>query len=69
VNDGWGNNREACFYAPEDYQIYLEILTEVLWRYGVRLHAYVLMTNHVHWLMTPRDRDGISNVTKVLGSG
>lgn len=63
-----GNNREACFYAPDDYQIYLEIMAEVLGRYDVRLHAYVLMTNHVHLLMTPQDRDGISSVTKVLGS-
>ena len=63
-----GNNREACFYSVEDYQFYLEVLGELLERYGVQLHAYVLMTNHVHFLMTPLEVDGISNVTKVLGS-
>ncbi|KZY50144.1 hypothetical protein A3732_21915 [Oleiphilus sp. HI0050] len=47
-----GNNREACFYSPEDYQFYLHVLGEVLSRYNVALHSYVLMTNHVHLLMT-----------------
>lgn len=63
-----GNNREACFYAVEDYQYYLELLRQLLPRYNVHLHAYVLMTNHVHFLMTPIEVDGISNVMKVVGS-
>lgn len=41
-----GNNREACFFAVDDYQFYLHLLTELLPKYGVALHAYVLMTNH-----------------------
>lgn len=63
-----GNNREACFYSPEDYQYYLYLLKIALKRYAVNLHCYVLMTNHVHLLMTPSDKEGISNVMKVLGS-
>ncbi|KZY33533.1 MULTISPECIES: transposase [unclassified Oleiphilus] len=63
-----GNNREACFYSPEDYQFYLHVLGEVLSRYNVALHSYVLMTNHVHLLMTASEQDGISQVMKVLGS-
>ena len=63
-----GNNREACFFAPEDYEYYLQLLSEALNRYSVNLHAYVLMTNHVHFLATPSDETGISNVMKVVGS-
>jgi len=63
-----GNNREACFYETEDYQYYLDLLEQLLTRYGVQLHAYVLMTNHVHFLMTPDDKDSISNLTRVVGS-
>ena len=50
-----GNNRDACFFQDEDYQFYLAVLADALRRYRVHLHAYVLMTNHVHLLMTPRE--------------
>ena len=43
-----GNNRQACFYAEQDYLFYLECLTDACRRYTVALHAYVLMSNHVH---------------------
>ena len=62
-----GNNRNACFFAQEDYGYYLEVLGEALSRYRVQLHAYTLMTNHVHLLMTPEDADGISRVMKQVG--
>ncbi|MGH8120213.1 MAG: transposase [Gammaproteobacteria bacterium] len=62
-----GNNREPCFFAEEDYRIYLDRLGQALRRYRVRLHAYVLMTNHVHLLMTPEDKDGISRTLSLLG--
>lgn len=63
-----GNNREACFIEPENYQFYLELWKDLSARYGVAVHAYCLMTNHVHFLVTP-DRDAaISNTMKVVGS-
>jgi putative transposase len=62
-----GNNREACFFAPADHTLYLSCLAEACTRYRVAVHAYVLMTNHVHLLMTPMDRDGISRVMQSLG--
>jgi putative transposase len=43
-----GNNRQACFYADEDYQFYLEWLKDYADKTECRIHAYVLMTNHVH---------------------
>ena len=48
-----GNNREAVFYEVEDYQFYVELMEELIKRYGVKCHAYVLMTNHIHLLVTP----------------
>jgi len=48
-----GNNRSACFYSDEDYQFYLEVLKEQSKKYSCQVHAYVLMTNHVHLLLTP----------------
>ena len=62
-----GNNRDACFRAHEDYQFYLESLGEACGCHGVTLHAYVLMTNHVHLLMTPDDTSSISRVMQSLG--
>jgi len=62
-----GNNRDACFYSDQDYQFYLYQLGEVCRRYSVQLHAYVLMTNHSHLLMTPKDEWGISRVMQSLG--
>ena len=44
------NNRSICFIADEDYQFYLECLLDACGRYRVSVHAYVLMTNHVHLL-------------------
>ena len=63
-----GNNREACFFAEIDYQYYLEALNEGCRRYRVELHAYCLMTNHVHLLMTQTQEDiGISQVMQHIG--
>lgn len=48
-----GNNREACFIEPENHQFYLDLWKAVASRYGVFVHAYYLMTNHIHVLATP----------------
>lgn len=63
-----GNNREACFIEPENYQFYLELWRAMARRYGVSVHAYCLMTNHVHFLVTPGRADAVSNAMKVVGS-
>jgi putative transposase len=63
-----GNNREACFVEIENYQFYLELWKECSQRYGVDVHAYCLMTNHIHFLVTPRYKDSISRVTREVGS-
>ena len=63
-----GNNREACFIEPENYRYYLELWRELSDRYGVSVHAYCLMTNHVHFLATPIEKTSISTTMKVVGS-
>ncbi|WP_240224804.1 transposase [Rheinheimera hassiensis] len=62
-----GNNRQACFYCDDDFGFYMQSLNEALKRYQVELHAFVLMTNHVHLLMTPQDSEGISRVMQSVG--
>jgi putative transposase len=62
-----GNNHGACFFGEEDYRFYLDRLGEGLRRFGVALHAYVLMTNHVHFLLTPSDSQGTSRLMQHLG--
>ena len=63
-----GNNRSACFYAEEDYLIYLDTLKEQSLKFGRKVHAYVLMTNHVHLLITPEKKDSAANPV-MLGGG
>lgn len=62
-----GNNRQACFYADEDYQLYLQLLNTACRAHDCCLHAYVLMTNHAHLLITPSTPDGVSRVMCDLG--
>lgn len=62
-----GNGRQACFFREVDYVRYLQDLREVATRFECRVHAYVLMTNHVHLLATPRDAGAVSRMMQALG--
>ena len=62
-----GVNREPIFYAEADYRYYLSKLKEAINKYNCACHAYVLMTNHVHLLLTPDTEYGISKAIQVLG--
>jgi putative transposase len=62
-----GNNRQACFFADEDYRFYLDWLTDHAGKAGCRVHAYVLMTNHVHILLTADRAEGPGALMKALG--
>ncbi|MCG6870584.1 MAG: transposase [Gammaproteobacteria bacterium] len=62
-----GNNREPIFYANEDYRFYLEKLKQACDRHACDLHAYVLMTNHVHLLITPNQDNSLSKAIQMLG--
>ena len=54
-----GNNRQACFFADEDYRFYLDWLAEHASKSGCQVHAYVLMTNHVHLLISAERAEAI----------
>ena len=62
-----GNNRAVCFHAEEDYRRYLDVLAEQASRFGCAIHAYVLMSNHVHLLLTPQRTDSAGQMMKNLG--
>lgn len=62
-----GHNREACFFAEDDFIAYRDWLAEGLQKTECHLHAYVFMTNHVHLLLTPPDKDAVSRLMMLLG--
>jgi putative transposase len=62
-----GINREPCFFAEEDYLFYLHWLEEAARTCGCAIHAYALMTNHVHLLLTPAEPGAPSRLMQSLG--
>jgi putative transposase len=62
-----GNNRQDCFFADEDYRFYLDCLAEYAGATGCRIHAYVLMTNHVHLLVSADQASAPGALMKALG--
>jgi putative transposase len=62
-----GNDRQVIFRAPEDRLRFLDLIRHAMRRHGVSIHAYVLMTNHVHFLLTPSRRGGVSDMMQSVG--
>lgn len=62
-----GNNRQAIFFEAADYELYLSLVGEGRDRYGCSIHAYVLMTNHVHLLLTPTETQSVSRLMQYVG--
>src|SRR5258708_662732 len=62
-----GNNRAATLFADEDYARYRDWLAEAAADYGCAIHGYVLMTNHVHLLITPQTPDSLPRTMQSLG--
>lgn len=61
------NNRSEIFCADADYQFYLEKLQLACTQHDCKIHAYVLMTNHVHLLITPQLAESLSKTMQMLG--
>lgn len=61
-----GNNRLPCFLDDGDRHRYLTVVAQALTRFGCRLHAYVLMTNHVHLLITPPESGALSRLMQTF---
>ena len=62
-----GNNRAPCFFVERDYHLYLDRLAEAATKHGCAIHAYVLMTNHVHLLVAPGAAGCVSRMMQDLG--
>lgn len=62
-----GNNRQICFGGEEDMRAYLGWLKEFSRKFKVDIHAWVLMTNHVHLLCTPNEENAVSRMMQSLG--
>jgi putative transposase len=62
-----GNNRLPCFLDEGDRLRYLHLLREALHHCDCQLHAYVLMENHVHLLITPYTASGVAGLMQRLG--
>ncbi len=50
------------FFSDEDYRLYLSLLSELAPRFGVGLHGYCLMPNHVHLLPVPATEDALARL-------
>lgn len=62
-----GNNRQDIFAATEDYTLFLDLLAQHAAQFAVAVHAYVLMTNHVHLLLTPSTPQGLPKLMQAVG--
>ena len=62
-----GNNRQDIFKVDNDYLFYLEKLQAAAEKHQCDIHAYVLMTNHVHLLLTPHTEEGIGKMMQMVG--
>lgn len=62
-----GNNRQAIFASTADYLMLLDLLDENAKKFGVALHAYVLMSNHFHLLATPQTADALPQMMQAVG--
>jgi putative transposase len=63
-----GNDRAPCFFEDADRQVYLRCLAQAADATGCDLHAYVLMTNHVHLLATGNTGGAVSRMMQVVGT-
>ncbi len=62
-----GNNRQAIFMDMADFQRMLALLQTHAIEQGVQVHAYVLMSNHLHLLLTPLQNDSLPKMMQAVG--
>jgi REP-associated tyrosine transposase len=62
-----GVNRSACFFGDIDRRFYLKCLARAACARGCRVHAYVLMGNHVHLLVTPPEAGAAGAMMQDIG--
>jgi len=62
-----GNKKQICFVNEQDFADYAQWLSDYSKKHEVDIHAWVFMTNHVHLLVTPSDKYGVSRMMQALG--
>jgi putative transposase len=62
-----GNNRVATFGCTADFRFFKACMKKALNQHACDVHAYVLMTNHVHLLVTPRASGAVSRIMQSIG--
>jgi putative transposase len=62
-----GNDRQDIFRNTGDYQRMLDLFEQHSREQGVDIHAYVLMTNHLHLLLTPQQEQGLPKMMQAVG--
>lgn len=62
-----GNNRVAIFRVQSDYRLFLDVLLNSARKNRVDVHGYVLMTNHVHLIVTPAARASLPKLMQSVG--
>ena len=62
-----GNNRQEVFVDEQDRRVWLELLHLHAQAQQVAVHGYVLMSNHVHLLLTPQTQEGLSRLIQAVG--
>jgi putative transposase len=62
-----GNDRQLIFRDSDDYTVFLRWLREAAKQFKVAIHAYVLMPNHLHLLVSPSDQNGLARMMQWVG--
>ncbi len=62
-----GASREAVFFEDEDYKAYASWMKEAAQAYDIAVHAFVLMTNHIHILLTAQNTENVSKFMQHIG--
>ena len=62
-----GHDKQRCFFDETDYRAYLDYLREFALKASCSVHAYCLMTNHVHLLVTPHSTNSCAKLMKNVG--
>jgi putative transposase len=62
-----GNNRSQLFARTDDFIVFKNYIHSALLRTGCQIHAYVLMTNHVHLLMSQPKAGAIGRMMQSVG--
>jgi putative transposase len=62
-----GRSKNSVFHQPDDFKMYRWALGKAIEKTGCCLHAYVLMDNHIHLLITPAEDGSLARFMQVVG--